>query len=84
MINATRNKVVPEKADTSSADRNWPRNIAMVQKLIFSPFFSGVLLLTIRLLNNGVEQPKPSPAKNTAIHKTTAWPDRKYRRKAMP
>ena len=74
---ATINRVFPEKADTRRADRNCPKNIAIVQKLILVPLFRGVLLRTMRLLNSGVEQPNPTPAKKTAIHRITALPERK-------
>ena len=81
---ATENRVLPENAEISRADRNCPANMAIVQKLILSPLFAGVLLLTMRLLKRGVEHPKPIPAKNTAIQRITAFPERKYRRNAIP
>ena len=81
---AVRNRLFPGIKDTSMADKNCPRNMAIVQKLIFIPLLSAVLFFTIRLLNNGVENPKPQPANSTAVHSTTICPDRKYSRNPMP
>ena len=47
---AIRNRFSAASTETSSADKNCPANMAIVQKLIFSPLFEGVLLFTIRLL----------------------------------
>ena len=81
---AAMNSFPPENADTSNADKNWPENIAIVHKLIFVPFFSGALFLTTRLLNRGVESPKPAPASNTAAHNAAMCPDRNYIKTATP
>ena len=71
------NKFLPENVETSSADRNCPKNIAIVHRLIFVPFFPGALFLTTRLLNNGVDSPNPAPANNTAVHSAAVCPERK-------
>lgn len=79
IIDAVINNLVPAINETSIADRNCPPNIAIVQKLALIPFFSGVLLFTTRLLNSGVDEPKPSPINTIAIPKTTGDDDIKYR-----
>ena len=65
------NKFLPENVETS------PKNIAIVHRLIFVPFFPGALFLTTRLLNNGVDSPNPAPANNTAVHSAAVCPERK-------
>ena len=85
IASATRYNVVPEKAETSRAERNWPANMAMVQKLMWMPLFCGVLLLTTRLLNSGVEKPNPTPVKRAPSHRSTGEaPDSRYMVKAVP
>ena len=66
IIAAVANRERPAMNETSMAERNWPENMAMVQRLAFKPFLSAVLLLTTRLLKSGVERPKPRPINTTA------------------
>ena len=67
MDEAVINNDRPEINETNMADRNCPANMAIVHRLALIPFFSGALLLTTRLLNSGVESPKPRPINTTAI-----------------
>ena len=75
---AVKNSLSAEITEINNAEKNCPANMALVQKLIFSPLFEGVLLFTIRLLYKGVEKPKPIPVNTAAVHKRKDFPEKKY------
>ena len=75
---AMRKSLWEGRTDINKAERNCPLNIAMVPKLICSPLLAAVLLLTIRLLNSGVEKPNPMPMQIAAVHNRCEPPQKKY------